>query len=352
MRIIMFTDRFYPHIGGVEKHVEKLSEELIKMEHEVTIFTRRDSYKEFEVYKGIKIIRLKCDGKFSRIKIFLGILRNISKIIKADVIHCHDYSTFWYWFLPFRFILPFKKVFITFHGWEGIFPPERKVVKIRKKVEKLTSGNICVGDFITKWYDTKADKVIYGATDISDLSREEENKVNKSETSILYLGRLESDTGIIMYIEALKNLKKEFGADFSLDVCGTGTLSDSIKKMCDEYEIPTHFHGFVSDVEKYIINSDYVFTSGYLSILEAMSMKKIVICNYDNELKEDYLKMIPEYNKKIIIADNSEALANQLNEIIINKNKKDELIQNSYKWVKDMSWTNMAKEYMNLWTKL
>jgi len=70
-------------------------------------------------------------------------------IQEADIVHCHDV---FFWYLPFRFLYPKKKVFTTFHGWEGIFPPKWQAKVIRNISEKLSFGNICVGDFIRKWY--------------------------------------------------------------------------------------------------------------------------------------------------------------------------------------------------------
>ena len=61
---------------------------------------------------------------------------------------------FYYFVLP---ILPFlyiksKKIHITFHGWEGDFPPKRKVIQLRWISEILTKQSIAIGDFIPKWY--------------------------------------------------------------------------------------------------------------------------------------------------------------------------------------------------------
>ena len=56
-----------------------------------------------------------------------------------------------------------EKVFITFHGWEEIYPVPVKNIVIRKISELLSNGNICVGEFIKKYYFTNPDYIIYGA---------------------------------------------------------------------------------------------------------------------------------------------------------------------------------------------
>ena len=46
MTILMLSKYFYPHIGGVETHVEKVSRELIKLGHKVTVVTMKHDQKK------------------------------------------------------------------------------------------------------------------------------------------------------------------------------------------------------------------------------------------------------------------------------------------------------------------
>ena len=59
MHILQVTPYFFPHFGGVESHVLGLSENLIKLGHEVEVVTSRYSrMPETENLNGIKITRL------------------------------------------------------------------------------------------------------------------------------------------------------------------------------------------------------------------------------------------------------------------------------------------------------
>jgi len=59
MKILMMTDYFYPHIGGVEKVVFDLSSRLVAHGHEVMVLTFNiPQTKEEEIFHGIKIVRL------------------------------------------------------------------------------------------------------------------------------------------------------------------------------------------------------------------------------------------------------------------------------------------------------
>ena len=61
MKIAQITPYFHPHIGGVESYVDYLSRYLIKLGHEITVFTAHydKSLPKEEEYKGMKIIRTK-----------------------------------------------------------------------------------------------------------------------------------------------------------------------------------------------------------------------------------------------------------------------------------------------------
>ena len=158
MNILFLTRLYWPHVGGVEKHVEKISE-ILKKKHEITIVCEKHDPKlsDFESRQGISIYRIPSSDKWVIWKWWLGHLQLIKQ---ADIIHIHDV---FFWFLPFRLPYWTKKVYITFHGWEGVCPIPFKNILWRKLAEKLTRGNICVGDFISKWYGTKPDFVTYGA---------------------------------------------------------------------------------------------------------------------------------------------------------------------------------------------
>lgn len=146
MKILFFTRRAWPDIGGVEKHVGEVAKALEKKGHSVRIISERDIK-----YPHIKF--------FGLLFIWFWLFRNRNIIEKADVVHCHDVFI---WYLPFRFLYPGKPVFTTFHGWEGVWPIPRKNILLKRLAAKLSWGTIAVGHFIEKYYGIKADKIIYG----------------------------------------------------------------------------------------------------------------------------------------------------------------------------------------------
>lgn len=344
MKILFIAPNYLPHIGGVEKHIYYLSKELEKDGHNITILVPKfdNNYKSYENDNTIKIVRLnKLKNRyFNRLRNLFYLIRNMNNLLNFDIVHFHDFMTFYnFGILIFPILRLFnKKIYITFHGWEGDIPPKKNIILKRKIVEKLVDGNICIGHFIEKWYGTKADIISYGGVEKKDIS-------DIKEEYILFVGRLAKDTGIFDYIKAWEIISKNSNLKFV--ICGDGVLREKIERYIQKHKIKrVIFKGFVTDVNSYIKDAKLIFTAGYLGILEAFSYKKNVIAIYDNELKKDYLKMIPNYDKMMWIVDNKiDNIIREFNEAIVDNEKKEI----AYKYSLNNSWEKVKKDYYKLW---
>ena len=376
MKILFLTRRFYPEIGGVEKHVYEVSRELIKRGNEVTILTEVPSATKVksnnnyhltdlsdiyginskepvksvqnDIFKTgkIHIVRLNFGNQdwFQKFRVWATMFTQSAAIREADVIHCHDV---FFWYFPFRFLYPRKKVYTTFHGYETKFPPTIKAKLGRKISEKLSYGNICIGDFIKKWYGTKPDFVTYGGINIKEIRSSKfeirnKFKIKNSKLKILLIGRLEEDNGVRIYLEALELLKKR-GISYRLTVCGDGQFRKRLEKYGDVI-------GFTPDLNKYIDRADFIFASSYLSIFEALFRGKNVFSVYQNELKEDYLKLSP-FKQFIMISGDSEALFDQLSSVVSIKTGSHKRVKNAQMWAKKQTWSRVTDIYLKLWKK-
>ena len=311
MRILFLTRLFWPHLGGVEKHVEGLSLSLRKKKHRVTILTEKfdKNLKETEFVNGVKIVRF----SYPKIK-YLGILyiwfwffKNRKLIEKSDIVHCHDVFI---WYLPFRFLFPRKPVYITFHGWEGVYPIPWKSILLKRVAVILSKGNICVGKYLKKYFGIKSTSVTFGAVDTALSS-----KAVKDKSLTVYVGRLEKDTGLMVFLKRLKKI-----GEAKVVFCGDGSL----RKECENYG---EVLGFV-DPRPYLAKASVCFPSGYLSALEAMVNKCEIELAWDNPLKKDYWTMTPFY------------------EWIQNKDRSS-----AYNWVIGETWEKLADSYLKLWSR-
>ena len=357
MNILFLTRQFFPHIGGVETHVWEIATRLIKRGHEVTVVSERDCYEYQSLKRSARMAGINDFGSLTRQRyrkkseknrkesrkkkwyIWWWLFRNRKLIERSDLIHCHDV---FFWYLPFRFLYPRKPVYTTFHGYETRFPPPKKAILIRKLSELLSWRNICVGDYISKWYGTKPIYVTYGGVEIIPINTNTTNKYQSKnkKLKILFIGRLEEDTGLLIYLKTLELLKIK-KISFEFEACGDGSLRGEVEQYGMVY-------GFVKNLDSYINKADLVFSSSYLSILQSLLNKRLVIAAYNNPLKEDYLKMAP-FAKWIVIENSPEKLVRKIKYFIRHLEDRMRFVNKAHEWVKDQTWDNVVKLYIRLW---
>ncbi len=341
MTILFFTRLFYPHIGGVEKHVYEVGKRLIAQGHKIIIVTEKLSSNEknnleinlngFEVYR----IPVGKDGSDKKYKIWKWLWKNQELIKSADIIHAHDV---FFWYLPFRLLYPTKKVYTTFHGYETVFPPQKNAIVIRKVSELLSNGNIIVGDYIKKWYKTKSNFVTYGG--VNRVGSIKEKKLSKSNLNIVFIGRLDEDTGGLIYGEVL-NILENNKISFTFTALGDGSLRKTFKRWGE-------VKGFVKDTTPYLEKADIVFASSYLSILQALILKKVVLATYDNHLKKDYLTLAP-FKKWITIEHDPLQLTHAIMRFKENPQSFQAEIMDGYEWAEKQTWESVTNQYLKLW---
>lgn len=306
MNIIFLTHYYYPHIGGVEKHVYEVGKSLTKKGNNITVVTEKydKNLKERETLDGIKIIRFpyKHIKYFGLVNIWVWMVKNRRLFKDADVIHCHDVFI---WYLPLHFLYPKKKIYTTLHGWETAYPIPPKNILFKNLAVKLSIKTISVGNYLKKYYKVSPDKVIFGGYCVSNSN----SMSTKNKNQYLYIGRLEKDTGLIDFLNSLGGIKS-----YKIDFCGDGPL----RKECEKYG---KVHGF-TDPTPYYKKAEYVVPGGYLAALEALNYGCKLKLFWNNKLKEDYWKMSPFYKltgKKI------------------------------YNWAKEQTWDKLANEYLDLY---
>jgi glycosyltransferase involved in cell wall biosynthesis len=332
MTIIFFTRLFHPHIGGVETHVQEISKLLAK-NHTVHIITEQyvPELPVEDKIDGFKIWRIpfpKYVRETQKKWIIWKWLQNHQDLINsADVLHAHDVH-FWLW--PYKLTHPRRKTYVTFHGWEGTYPIPTKNKLIRKLSENIATGNICVGDYITKWYGTHPNSTIYGAVSPS-------NNISAPGSKLLFWGRLAKDTGFEEFLKFAKLLPFKKG---DVVIAGDGPLRTMIPP---EYD----FKGFSSDRNKLIGQSKYVFCTGYLGMLDAFARKRLVLSTYQNPVKEDYLRLHP-MSGNMTIAHDAIGLYEQLSKLL--PAVISAKVQSAYTWSKQQTWHSVVNSYKTLWS--
>ena len=304
MKILFIARLFYPHIGGVEKHIYEVAEKLNIKGNSVTILTEKydKKLKNAETVDTIKVVRF----SYPHVKlvglifIYWQLFKNRKLIEKAEIVHVHDVFI---WYLLFKLIYPNKKVYMTFHGWEEIWPIPWKNIILKQIASKLSDRNITVGEYVHKYYRIKTNKVIYGAATVL------RSNVAKSKNAIVYVGRLEKNTGLLEFLKYLDKNKQ-----YTVDFCGDGPL----REQCEKYGT---VHGF-TDPTPFLKKAEYCVPGGYLAALEGLAANCELKLFWNNKIKEDYWKMSPFYK-------------------LTGKELTD--------WAKQQTWEKLADEYLKLY---
>jgi len=324
MRVLFLSRFFWPHIGGVERHVEAVGRELTKLGHKITVITLKHEAKlpETQTYRDLKIVRLPYSN--SKWGIWRALWQKRQILKSADIIHCHDV---FFWYLPFRFFWINKPVFTTFHGWEGVYPIPKRNILIRKLSERLSFGSIAIGSFMKRWYGQKPDYISYGGVTLlcSDRSIK---MLSGNPKEIIFIGRLDQDNAIEEYLAALKAIKEKF--KLPVTFVGDGGWRGKAEKL-------GKVTGMVKDLTPYLKRPAYIFATSYLTIWEALAYNRPVFSLYQNQLKKDYLEKFPAAGS-INISGSAEELVGQLKEP-----KKIKVIL--------PTWKQVAQTYLKLWQK-
>ncbi|PJC42867.1 MAG: hypothetical protein CO040_02205 [Candidatus Pacebacteria bacterium CG_4_9_14_0_2_um_filter_36_8] len=334
-KLLVITPSFYPQIGGVERHVWETSNLIKKAGWQVSILTeQKPQAKKIALVadKKIQVFRF----SYPKIK-YLGllliwwqILHNYFKLIKtADIIHVHDVFI---WYLPFKLMFWRKPVVVTFHGWEGKFPLPQKNILWRQLGVRLANKTIAIGSYLEKYYHFKADKILYGGVHIPKV-------LPKKTDLLLYVGRLEFDTGLPMLLQALKNNTWDGKVVF----CGDGVLREQAEQVGEVV-------GF-SNPEHLLTKAKIVFAGGYLSILEAFAYQCAVIAVYGNSLKKDYFLMSP-LGHLISLVKNDLEVTKKIQFLENNPKQLQTNISKSLLFAKTQTWENISNVYLNYYSEL
>ena len=358
MTILFFARRFYPLIGGVEKHVLEISKILVSKGHKVIVISETPPGSHSTAYQSDsssarpagKLKNLESyninpgkDDWFKKFRIWRQLWKHRDLIRSANVVHCHDV---FFWYLPFRFLFPSKKVYTTFHGYEGNNIPNKNAIFMHKVSEKLSNGNICIGEFLKKWYGTKPTFITYGAVNINNQEAEIRKQKSK-KNMIVFVGRLEEETGIMEYLKAFEIIVKKYPS-LKLEVLGDGSLMKEAETFVSKNKLNVKFHGFVENTAEFVERATFVFVSRYLGVLESLMSKKYVLAVYNNEIKKDYLEM-SSFANFISISKDSDGIKDELDKYLSNEKLKNFKIKKGYEWVKDKTWENMVNLYLKLW---
>ena len=252
-----------------------------------------------------------------------------------------------------------KGLWYTFRNW------------IFNKSKKLDFATIAVSESVKKDYEEyfgwKRIKVIYNAIvldkiddsikGLNTLKMREKYGVKPNEIIISLPGRLHKSKGHKYFIEAVKNLKDNYGIAIKAFIIGEGSIRTELENLIYKLNLNEQFiftGSVVQDVLFKIIKiSDIIvipslFEAFGIAALEAMYLEKPVIVTNVDGLREITTH---NYDAFQVPIKNSSAIAEAISKIIEDKEYAKKLAKNAKKTAMKYDVNNIIKEWINIFER-
>jgi len=374
MKILMMTDYFYPHVGGVEKVVFDLSSRLVAHGHEVIVLTFNiPQTKEEEIFHGIKIVRLNAFD-FSKVfgfqcAISVNIFSKLKKIVnefKPDIIHTHNH--FFFNTLIGMLVKKHYKIctITTLHSGSVKDISGKLAILIKtygKIIGRLINNNselVITGSEKLlengKKLGINSNKIVIIPNAV-DLSFFRQNRTYSSTPrKVLFVGRLFSLKGPHLLIEAARLVIKRI-PDTQFLIVGNGPMRKKLVDLVKSYNLSKNvvFCGELEDVREKMKESDLYVRPSLLEgfpygVLEAMASGLPVVATNIGGTPD---LLTHEKTGYLVNPGNINELANAIINLLSNSDALATMAKNGLELVeKKFSWDVMYDTYENFYHNL
>lgn len=291
-------------LGGAEKQVIQLADEMKSMGHEIFIVSLVGCATLLP-QKDITVYQLEMKKNIISFALSIIKLKHIIKKIKPDVVHSHMFHANIFSRIT-RLIVKFPKLICTAHNCNEGGRLRMFLYRITDRLATL-STNVsmeAVDSFISKGASTKDRMiVVYNGidTDLFKFSLEdrisgrEELGITDNSPILLSVGRFTEAKDYPNLLEMFSLLIKKYTHDLEpvLYIAGDGELLPSIKKYAVELGISDKvtFLGVRNDVRKLMCAADvFILSSEWegfgLVVAEAMACELLVVATDCGGVKE------------------------------------------------------------------
>lgn len=342
-----------PFGGGAEVHFHEIFKRVASLGHTVTLFCCEfDRCEKEEILDGIKIIR---KGKRSTFNYgvrseYLNRFANEEYDIVIDDINK----------IPFYTPLYVKKPLLAIsHHFFGttifreaslpaalyVYLAEKTIDFIYKKTEFAVVSKSTLDEFLSRGFDKNKFSIVPNAIHQAEFPM---TVIGKSQKPIIsYFGRLKKYKSVDHLLKAFALIEKKF-PEAELYILGKGDFRDDLEKLARELNIEdkTTFFGFVSNEDKVkllskswaMVNTSMKEGWGITNI-EANACGTLVISadvpGLRDSVKDNLSGLLYEYADIKMLADKLEL-------IIVDKEKRNELSEGAIEWASSFSWDESA----------
>lgn len=215
MKILLLSHSFYPNIGGIETVSMILAEQFVLAGHSVCVLTRTAAHDtenfQFEIIRSPSVKQI------------------FECIYRADVLLENNLCLSLSW----PALLFSKPTVIALHTWISRPDGSLSFIDRLKKLKLYTSSDVVVVSGVLKNSINVSSVIIHNPFkgDTGDLSESGEPQYD-----FVYLGRLVSDKGVDLAIDAIAKLLSE-NIKCTLTIIGDGPEMDTLKQRVADHNI-------------------------------------------------------------------------------------------------------------------
>jgi glycosyltransferase involved in cell wall biosynthesis len=265
MRILAVNTIQYMKISGVNRVVDRLGLELLKMDHSYTIVTIHPGRKREEGMNenGFRIIRLPQSRLNPLGHEGLNIIPFLFRELKGyDVVFIHSYYSFWSIIASIMCrLLKKKTVFLPYY--HGVLGPKKGVYRLfyylfsvpGRLTFALAGRVVCISDYersLVRRLIPVDSKTIVIPTGVDFIdAREDRHRDSAGAIRLLYVGNLLEYKGVQYILEGVRVLRERHRRDVRLSIVGTGDYKQELVRLADKLGVSdcTAFHAGLSREE-------------------------------------------------------------------------------------------------------
>lgn len=367
MKVLVASDTFYPHTGGVPEHMLYLWKNLRNFGHEAKIlapsFGKNYPYVDEDIIRMGRAIKFPKNRSFSVITFSVTIpwtLRRFLATENFDVVHIHG---------PVAPVLPYfvlkysrAKNFITFHSaheasfgytlWEPVLE------QYFRKIDGLIAVSEVARDSVSKYFPGDYRIIPNGIdTDRFHPDTEPMPELKKYSPKILFVGRFEPRKGLKYLLQAFPLIIDEF-PEAKLIVVGRGILERYYRRYVEEHiKENVIFVGHISpdDLPRYYASCDIYCSpatgaeSFGIVLLEAMATAKPIVASDI----PGYRKVMEHGKEGLFFKScDSELLAEEIICLLKDKQRMIEMGKNGREKALRYDWKIVTKQVLNFYNEV
>lgn len=313
MKVTQVCPRYYPYVGGVERVVKNVAEQLVSRNYEITVYATDPSGKlpQLQVVNGVRVRNYSALAPNEAY--YLPHPNMLAHLLSEypDIIHVHSVHALTLGTAYISHYLNAKSKFVVspyYHGTghtklaQILWMPYRLVVeKTLKAADAIIVNSRVLKDAIQRTFKPSCRIfVVFDGVDLNEIKNARPFILKGTLRVLLYVGRLEKYKNVHIAIASMKYLPE----NYHFYIIGNGPFKSFLENLVQSLNLKerVHFLGFQpDDIVNRWLRTAHIFIhlstveSFGMSCIESLSAGTPVIANDDNFGLSETIAMYPKH---------------------------------------------------------